>query len=216
MKHFIINLWTRQKLKQLLRENAVLGKSPCVMDDLVFKVMFTENNDDARKALRYLLSTCINRKIEEFTIMNSELLPIYYGTKRVQLDINIRFNDGEIANIEMQMHKSDDNIKKRAEHYAAMLQAGQSVRGKPYKEIKRVYQIFFLNYIIFEESKKLVRRYRYMELEEHDCLPESSELIFYELPRMEEYVKDYLSGKTNAESRIASRKNRTVGLDASR
>ena len=73
-----------------------------------------------------------------------------------------------------------------------MLLSAQSKRGEPYKEIKRVYQIFFLNCILFPESHKLPRRYRYREETEQDELTKAVEIIFYELPKLEQRVKDYL------------------------
>jgi predicted transposase/invertase (TIGR01784 family) len=117
----------------------------------------------------------------------------------MRLDVNVTFNDGEIADLEMQIDKSDDNLKKRAALYAAALLFGQSKRGKRYKEIKRVYQIFFLNCVLFPNSGKLPRRYSYREEEEGDRLTEAVEIIFYEMPKLEQRVRDYLAGKAGAE-----------------
>ena len=46
-----------------------------------------------------------------------------------------------------------------AEFYTSALLAGQQIKGKPYRDIKRVYQIFFLNCVLFPQSNKLPRRY---------------------------------------------------------
>jgi predicted transposase/invertase (TIGR01784 family) len=81
-----------------------------------------------------------------------------------------------------------------------MLLAGQQSRGKQYRGIKRVYQIFFLNCILFPQSSKLPRRYFYQEEEEHDRLSEVTEIIFYELPKLEERLKAFLEGRCGLET----------------
>jgi len=90
----------------------------------------------------------------------------------------------------MQIEKSSDDLTTRAALYAAMLLSAQSRKGNPYKEIKRVYQIFFLNCILFPESNKLPHRYQYLEETEHTRLTEAVEIIFYELPKMEQQVQE--------------------------
>jgi len=188
-----------RELKQLAKENAAEGKPLCVMDDVVFKIMFSSDTEDSREALRCLLSACIGREIAGVRVLNSELLPAHLAAKTVRLDVNVTFNDGEAADLEMQIGKSDDDLKTRAAYYAAMLWASQSKKGDHYKDIKRVYQIFFLNCILFPGSDKLPRRYSYREETEQDQLTKAVEIIFYEMPKLEQRVKDYLAGKVAME-----------------
>ena len=187
-----------RELKHYLKENALQGKPLCVMDDMVFKAMLSSDNEDSREALRSLLSACTRREISNVRVMNGELFPAHLDAKSARLDVNVTFNDGESADLEMQMGKSADDIKDRAAYYTAMLLSGQSEKGQPYKEIKRVYQIFFLNFVLFPQSEKLPRRYRYMEESEHDCLTKSTEIIFYELPKLEKQVKDYFEDRAES------------------
>ena len=200
MKYFFNRFRTLWKLKQFFRENAAQGKPLCVMDDLVFKTMLSMDTEDSRQALRSLVSACTQRKVSSVRLVNNELIPAHLMSKPVRLDVNVTFNDGEIANLEMQIKRTDDDLKNRAAYYSAMLLAAQAERGKPYKEIKRVYQIFFLNCILFPQSNKLPRRYRLMEVEEHDVLTEVTEIIFYELPKLKQRVNDYLAGKSSIEN----------------
>jgi len=93
------------------------------------------------------------------------------------------------------MDKSADDLKTRAVYYAAMLMSGQSRKGHMYREIKRVYQIFFLNCVLFPDSNKLPRRYYFMEEKEHDRLTDATEVIFYEMPKLEQKMRDILTGK---------------------
>jgi len=188
-----------RELKQLAKENAAEGKPLCVMDDVVFKIMFSSDTEDSREALRCLLSACIGREVAGVRVLNSELLPAHLAAKTVCLDVNVTFNDGEAADLEMQIGKSGDDLKNRAAYYASMLLAGNSKKGDHYKDIKRVYQIFFLNCVLFPKSDKLPRRYSYREETEQDELTKAVEIIFYELPKLEQRVKDYLAGKPGTE-----------------
>ena len=182
--------------EQCFWENKTIPDTPlCLMNDKVFKKMLSSNTEDSREALRQLLSACTHREVTAVKVLNNELLPLYIGGKTSVLDIRVSFNDGEVADIEMQMEKSNDDLKKRAAQYSAMLQSAQAKKGSYYKNIKRTYQIFFLNYILFPESAKMARRYGYREETEYDLLTDTAEIIFYEMPKLDKLVNDYLSGK---------------------
>jgi predicted transposase/invertase (TIGR01784 family) len=168
------------------------------MDDLVFKAMLGSDTEDSREALRSLLSACIRREVRSVRLANNELLPAHLDAKSSRLDVHVIFNDGEVADLEMQMEKSRDNLKSRAAVYNAMLMAGQSRKGGAYGNVKRVYQIFFLNCILFPDSEKLPRRYGYREEIEHDLLTDTSEIIFYEMPKLEQRVQALLAGEEGA------------------
>jgi predicted transposase/invertase (TIGR01784 family) len=188
-----------QELKRRVRENAALGKPLSIMDDLVFKAMLSSDTEDSREALRSLLSACTRREVSTVCVTTNEPIPAHLEAKAVRLDVNVTFNDGEAANLEMQFSASGDDLIARAVLYAAMLQSSQSRKGGAYKRIRRVYQIFFLNLILFPDSDKLPRRYSYREEIEHDLLTEAVEIIFYELPKLERRVQDYLKGTTGIE-----------------
>jgi predicted transposase/invertase (TIGR01784 family) len=183
------------ELRRLAGEYAGKGKPLPPTLDFVFKALFGGNTRESREALRSLLSDCIHRPVSSLSIRNSEIIPEHFSGKTVRLDVHASFNNGEEADIEMQAGKSSDSLKNRALFYASRLLSGQEQRGKRYREIKRVYQIFFLNDILFPGSEKLPRRYTVQEETEHDRLSEAVEIIFYELPKLEKYVGEYLEGK---------------------
>jgi len=167
---------------------------------VVFKAMLSADNEDSREALRSLLSACTHREVSKVQVINNDIVPAHLDAKTARLDVHVTFNDGEAADLEMQAGKSDDDLKARAIYYSTMLFSGQQSKGKAYRRIKRVYQIFFLNCILFPQSGKLPRRYFYQEEEEHDRLSEATEIIFYELPKLEQRLEDYLSGKEGMET----------------
>jgi len=187
-----------RELKRLARENQ--GKALSVLDDVVFKAMLSADNEDSREALRSLLSACTRREVSTVRIVNNDLVPVHLDAKTARLDVHVTFNDGEAADLEMQAGKSDDDLRKRAEYYTAMLLAGQQSKGKPYSRIKRVYQIFFLNCVLFPDSSRLPRRYFSQEEVEHDRLSDATEIIFYELPKLEQRLRDFLSGRIDMET----------------
>ena len=194
MKTFFKRSRSARELERLVKETAAEGKPLSIMDDRVFKAMLSADNDDSREALRSLLSACTRRKVAKAQVTHNDLVPAHMDAKTVRLDVNVTFNDGEAANLEMQMKKSEDNLKDRAAFYTAMLQTSQPGRGRRYREIKRVYQIFFLNCELFPDSGKLSRRYSYREEEEHDRLTEATEIIFYEMPKLEKKMREILAG----------------------
>jgi predicted transposase/invertase (TIGR01784 family) len=189
------DLRLRAELRRLARENAEQGKPLNLTLDIVFKSLFGGNNEDSRQALRFLLSDCIHRPVAALSIRNNEIIPEHLAGKTVRLDVHVSFNDGEEADIEMQAGKSSDNLKTRALFYASRLLSGQEQKGKQYGEIKRIYQIFFLNSVLFPGSEKVPRRYTAREETEHDQLSPVMEILFYELPKLEKYVKEYRAGK---------------------
>jgi predicted transposase/invertase (TIGR01784 family) len=198
MKNFIFRPRLARELKRLARENQ--GNPLSILDDGVFKLLFAGDNEDSREALRSLLSACTRRAVSKVQIKNNELHPAYFGGKKSRLDVLVTFNDGEIADLEMQNALSGDNLRKRAEFYTAQLLSAQLPKGKKYESIKRVYQIFFLNCVLFPESAKFARRYFYQEEEEHDRLSEASEIIFYEFPKLEQKLNGIVDGDIKIES----------------
>ncbi|GHU16750.1 hypothetical protein FACS1894163_06690 [Spirochaetia bacterium] len=188
---------SRGAIRRRAREYAASGKILDVMSDIVFKILFTANDEDSREALRLLLSDCTHRPIRNMKVQNNEILPEYLTGKTVRLDIHATFNDGEQADLEMQIQKSDDDLKARALLLGAKLLAGQLKRGVKYQATKRVYQIFFLNCVLFPGSDKVPRRYFAMEEDEHDRLSPNLEIILYEMPKLERVVRAYFEGKAD-------------------
>jgi predicted transposase/invertase (TIGR01784 family) len=194
MKISLKSTLSRGAIRRLAREYAAEGRILDVMSDIVFKILFTADDEDSRESLRLLLSDCTHRSVRNVQIRNNEILPEYLTGKMARLDILVTFNDGEQADMEMQIQKSDDALKARALLLGAKLLAGQMKRGVKYRETKRVYQIFFLDCVLFPGSDKVPRRYFAMEETEHDRLSNKLEIIIYEMPKLEKMVKAYFEG----------------------
>jgi predicted transposase/invertase (TIGR01784 family) len=188
------------KLNRKAKENVAEEKPLSPLDDRVFKAMPTTNSDESREALRSLLSACTRREVSNVRIVNNDLIPTYLSAKTSRLDVHVTFNDGEVADLEMQVSKTGDDLRVRAEIYTADLLSAQPRKGKRYNETPRVYQIFFLNCVLYPNSTKLPRHYGYREEDEYDLLSDISEIILYELPKLEQRVRDVLEGKVKLET----------------
>jgi predicted transposase/invertase (TIGR01784 family) len=68
-------------------------------------------------------------------------------------------------------------------------------RGRKYRELKRVYQLFFVNGVLFPVNDRVPRRYFLMEEQDHDILTDMMEVIFYELPKLKMKVRAYCEGR---------------------
>jgi predicted transposase/invertase (TIGR01784 family) len=182
------------------KENVRQGLALDPLSDIVFKTLFTANNHDSREACRSLLSACTRRPVVSLSVKNNELLPEILTGKTIRLDAHLAFNDGEKADLEMQMHRTSDDLKARALVCASRLLSAQPLRGEDYRKIKRVYQIFFLNFELFPGSDKIPRRYVMLEEEERDELTNLVTVIFYELPKLEQTVRDCAAGKQDIQT----------------
>jgi predicted transposase/invertase (TIGR01784 family) len=177
-----------------------------IMEDGVFKAMLTQKDEDSREALRSLISACLHREVSNVQVRNNELAITYLKAKSARLDVHVTFNNGESVDLEMQTSKTDDDLRKRAEYCTSLLLSGQEAKGIHYRNIKRVYQIFFLDCKLFPESDKFKRRYFYQEEEEYDRLSELSEILFYELPKLEQWFEDFQEGKIGMETLTSEQK----------
>jgi predicted transposase/invertase (TIGR01784 family) len=185
---------TDAEIRQLAKQNAAGGKLLNPMMDIVFKTLFSGGDDDSRQALCSLLSACTGREVTDVTVLNSEIQPEHLDAKTVRIDMHVSFNDGQMAGMEMQFDPKGDNQQSRAAFGAARMLSGQG-RGRKYRELKRVYQIFFVNGVLFPQNDRVPRRYFLMEEQDHDLLTDVMEIIFYELPKLEAKVRAYCEGR---------------------
>jgi len=183
------------EIKRLAREDAARAKPLSPTIDFVFKTLFSGKDEDSREALRLLLSSCIHREVCDLRLQNTEMLPAFLLGKVVRMDVHVTFNDGEQADVEMQVNRSNDDLKARSLLYASRLFESQLGRGERFSDAKRVYVIFFLDFVLFPQSGKVPRRYVFMEETEHDRLNELIEVIYYEMPKMADAVREYFEGK---------------------
>jgi len=206
MKHLFPFIRSFRAVKSQAGENAGKPKSVNHSLDIVFKTIFSGKDEDSREALRLLLSGCIHRQVRDFRLLNTEMLPTFLLGKVFRLDVHVTFNDGEQADIEMQINRSNDDIKARSILYGSRLLENQIGKGERFQAAKRVYVIFFLDFILFPQSSKVPRRYVLMEEEEHDRLNELIEIIYCEMPKTADAVREFFEGKETLKNLSAEQK----------
>jgi hypothetical protein len=72
--------------------------------DKAFKAVFTRESPSSRGALKGLLSCLIRRDITTLSLGPNEPPPAFPEDRQIRLDIHCKFNDGELADIEMTMN----------------------------------------------------------------------------------------------------------------
>ncbi len=114
--------------------------------DAAFKMFPARASPESNACLRSILSALTGREVSQARVTNPELLPEFAGRKLPRMDINCVFNDGQRADIELQLGKAGDDQKLRALYYASKLYAGSLGKGKRYKSAPSVYQIFLTDF----------------------------------------------------------------------
>jgi hypothetical protein len=95
-----------RELKRLAKENTAQGKPLSILEDAVFKAMLPADNEDSREALRSLLSACTHREVSTVQVLNNYLVPAHLDAKTTRLHVHVTFNDGETADLEMQIGRA--------------------------------------------------------------------------------------------------------------
>jgi len=126
----------------------------------VFHAMLTTDSEESRMALRGLLGAAIGRCVTSATV-KTDVLPVTgLQEKQAAFDVHVTFNDGDEADIEMQM-RIRDNLFNRCEFNTARLYCSQGIRGKRYADLNKVYTIMILNSTLFPDSDSFIDEFMY-------------------------------------------------------
>ncbi len=155
------------------------GERLPLKDDVAFKMFLSSPTPESNACLRYFLSATTGREVAKAKVTNSELLPEYRKGKMPRMDVNCEFNDGQKADIELQLTKADDDQKLRSLYYACKLYAGSLGRGEKYKSAPNVYQIFLIDFDLFEDGEFYHRAM--MRLDDGKILADRLQVLFFSL-----------------------------------
>ncbi len=148
-------------------------------DDVSFKLFLSAPTPESNACLRYFLTAMTGREVVKAKVMNSEVLPEYRKGKIPRMDVNCEFNDGQKADIELQLTKADDDQKLRSLYYACKLYAGSLRSGEKYRNAPNVYQIFLIDFDLFEDKEFYHRAM--MRLDGGEPLSERLQILFFNL-----------------------------------
>ena len=147
--------------------------------DSTFKAIFTQDTEESNLALRCFLSAVLNRKVSKVTLKPNEPVVETSEQKNMLFDISVEFDNGELADIEMQARSQNYNYGVRAEIMAARLLTNNAKKGQNW-EASKVYQISVLNFHYKNNDKKEMRWYT-MSDDSNEKLEERLNVIFIDL-----------------------------------
>jgi predicted transposase/invertase (TIGR01784 family) len=114
-----------------------------ICSDPVLKAVLTKDTPESRGALRSVLSAYTGKQVSDVQVRENEPAVGSIIEKKIRLDVNCRFNDGELAEVEMTLFPTRYEPW-RQEYYVSKLCASQNMSGRKYKDLKQVYQITFI------------------------------------------------------------------------
>lgn len=152
--------------------------------DFAFKKIFgsTESKDILISFLNALIYNA-EAVIEDLEIIDPYLSPRIQGLKDSYLDVKAKLNDGSIVIIEMQV-LNVESFGKRVLYNAAKTYSLQLESGQGYRFLKPVIALTITDFIMFEESQRLISRFVFKEESENFKYKGNEiDLIFIELPK---------------------------------
>jgi predicted transposase/invertase (TIGR01784 family) len=168
--------------------------------DNVFKAVFTKETAESMGALRGLLSAFIGREVVSVSVMQNENAVDDVRDRQIRFDISCKFNDGELANIEMSMNP--DNFETiRDEFYASRLHTSQGIRGEgnDYSDLKAIYQMSFVDKRSFFNDDAVTHHFEQYDAEHGISLSGKVHIIIVELAKLARLADKPIAGMTEKE-----------------
>ena len=144
--------------------------------DLMFKKVFGDNND--KKPLRELLKCILDIDPKEITILNPEIIGSSYYDKRTIVDLIVELEDGTKIIIEMNTNVNKYLISRNL-NYMFKVMSGNFKKGSFYSKFDKHIQI---NIDCEGKHVRPIERYKIMEIEKHEILIDSIEIVRVDLP----------------------------------
>ncbi|GHV63024.1 hypothetical protein AGMMS49587_11680 [Spirochaetia bacterium] len=170
---------------------------PC--RDNVFKSVFTRDTRPSRGALKQMLSAYIGQPVELVTVTANEPPPASLRDRQIRFDIAVKFNNGQLGNVEMTTNPDIDEIL-RLEFHVCKLFTSQDIRGmdKTYRDLHNTYQISLLNAPFFKDDE-LIHRFEYYDREHNLSLGGKTSIITVELSKVEQVASKPVTEMSSAE-----------------
>ncbi|MFP3042527.1 Rpn family recombination-promoting nuclease/putative transposase [Treponema primitia] len=167
--------------------------------DPVFKAVLTRETPASRHALRFLVSAAINQQVTVISVIVNEPPVNDIRNRQIRYDISVRFNNGNLGNIEMTVHPNT-NKHLRQEFFLARLFTTQNIKGTDYDytDLRPAYQISFLGTNFYEDNA-LVHRFEYYDKENNLSFNGLTSIIDIELIKAEQFLTKPVSEMTPIE-----------------
>ena len=155
-------------------------------EDANFKAIFTQPTEDSRLALRSFISAAIGREVKKVRLTNNEPARVFEKQRVIRLDLNCEFEDGSLAQIEMQCSGSKDMFSARILYYWARLYTSFLKGGHNWEKLKPVYQISVVDFNFEKNDNEPVHKYRLYDKETGSICSENLTIIVLDLTKLPE------------------------------
>ena len=157
---------------------------PKLVNDFAFKYVFGADTVESNDALKGLLETFLERKIEKVHVKNPELTKSIETMKNSKFDILVRFDDSVQVDIEMQVLVDLDELKERTIYYCTRLHAAQDLKGKPYASADKSFVLSILCANLFKDKECFHRVEFYTD--QGELFSDTLGLYFVELKKLQD------------------------------
>jgi len=162
-----------------------------VKTDYAFKKVFGSEQSKVRliKFLNAILYKDSHKKIEDLTIEDPYNIPLIKGMKDTFVDVKARLNNNKIVIIEMQV-LNHNGFEKRVLYNAAKNYSIQLNKKDEYHLLNPVIALTIVDFMMFQDTKKYINRFKLLEKEEFISYNDDIELVFIELPKFQKVLKE--------------------------
>jgi predicted transposase/invertase (TIGR01784 family) len=166
---------------------------PSLLIDPVFKHFFSADLKVTSSFISAILFPDESNEIEVIEILSPEMISPFPEGKRTYLDLKAKDMEGAIYQIELQVTKEFNYIK-RSFYYATNLVSQSLKIGDAYQETPPVVQINILDFSLFEDKNQVVSRF-FLKDQKERILSQDFQMIYLELPKFDKVHVDDLDSK---------------------
>jgi predicted transposase/invertase (TIGR01784 family) len=156
--------------------------------DIVFKAIFSQDNELAHGARNSLISSFIGKKVVQSIVIENEPAQTNVHAKKVRLDLHCVLDDKSQIIVEMQSKPTADDIVARVLYYLSRCFGNQKISGFYYKDLKPVYLIVIMDFTHFD-FKQYISKFVFANLETKTVLSELLQIHFLELKKIRKTSK---------------------------
>jgi predicted transposase/invertase (TIGR01784 family) len=156
--------------------------------DVIFKLLFAHERN--RDILISFLTAVLKplSPVASVEILNPEVPSLDQLSRRVILDIHVRFEDGSHVVVEMQAHRKGTEAQ-RVLCYWGRVYSDQLPAGGDYKQLRPVLCIVVLGFSVFDQPR-FHKTFRVLEVHDHEEFSKNLEIHTLELPKLEHPTPD--------------------------
>ena len=148
-----------------------------------FKAIFTQPTPESRCALKSFLTAAIGRKVVDVTVVENDEPKAFDTERGIRYDINCEFDDGTLAQIEIQGENRNHAFGKRVEYYVSRLTSSLATVGDEWDKLPQAYQISVLDFYFDKTNDNPIHHYTMVDTADGSKLPGILNVIFMELPK---------------------------------